>query len=71
MTRALVFAALFATQAFALPAVAQGDPRLVVREYSASEVVRVQGQVNVQATIRFAEGEQIQNVAIGDSQSWQ
>ena len=71
MTRAILIAALLATATFTAPAVAQGDPRLVVREYSETDVVRVQGQVNVQATIRFAEGEQIQNVAIGDSQKWQ
>lgn len=75
MTRALIAAALFATTTLALPAftpaMAQADPRLVVREYSETEVVRVLGRVNVQATIRFGEGEQIQNVAIGDSQKWQ
>lgn len=71
MTRALIAAALIATSTIAMPAAAEGDPRLVVREYSDSEVVRVAGKVNVQATIRFGEGEMIQNVAIGDSQKWQ
>ena len=76
MTRAILIAALLAPAALASaslasPALAQGDPRLVVREDSDTEVVRVAGQVNVQATIRFADGEQIQNVAIGDSQKWQ
>jgi len=71
MTRALIAAALIATSTIAMPAAAEGDPRLVTREYSDSEVVRVQGKVNVQATIRFGEGEAIQNVAIGDSQKWQ
>ena len=71
MTRALLAAALLATATFAAPAAAQGDPRLVEREYNAAEVVRVPGRVNVQATIRFGEGEAIQNVAIGDSQAWQ
>lgn len=71
MTRALLAAALIATSTIAMPAMAQGDPRLVVREYSDSEVVQVEGRVNVQATIRFGEGEAIQNVAIGDSQKWQ
>lgn len=71
MTRALLAAALLATSLAALPAMAQSDPRLVEREYDPAEVVRIQGRTNVQATIRFAEGEQIQNVAIGDSQAWQ
>lgn len=75
MTRALLAAALyasaFAATTLSLPAVAQQDPRLVNRLYDPTEVVRVEGKVNVQATIRFGEGEQIQNVAIGDSQKWQ
>ncbi len=67
--RALFAAALLAT--LASPALAQSDPRLVTREYSPDRVVRVEGRPNVQATIRFAEDETIQNVAIGDSQAWQ
>ena len=72
MTRALFAAALLATTLALPPAVqAQGDPRLVTREYAADRVVRVEGRPNVQATIRFGEDETIQNVAIGDSQAWQ
>ncbi|MFC3096887.1 TrbG/VirB9 family P-type conjugative transfer protein [Alteraurantiacibacter palmitatis] len=74
MTRAILAAALFASTfgpALALPANAQADPRLVVQTYDETRVIRVPGRVNVQATIRFAEGETIQNVAIGDSQKWQ
>lgn len=69
--RALIAATLLATSTIALPSAAQSDPRLVEREYNPAEVVRINGRTNVQATIRFAEGEQIQNVAIGDSQAWQ
>ena len=69
MFRAITAAALLAT--VATPAIAQGDPRLVTREYSPDRVVRVEGRPNVQATIRFADDETIQNVAIGDSQAWQ
>ncbi len=69
MTRALIAAALLLT--LATPALAQSDPRLVTREYAPDRVVRVEGRPNVQATIRFAEDETIQNVAIGDSQAWQ
>lgn len=79
MTRALLAAALyatvcvgtFATATLPVPAAAQQDPRLVDRLYDPTEVVRIEGRVNVQATIRFGEGELIQNVAIGDSQKWQ
>ena len=74
MTRARNFlglaAALVATTAFATPALAD-DPRLVERLYDPAEVVRIEGKPNVQATIRFGVGEQIENVAIGDSQAWQ
>lgn len=47
------------------------DARLVERFYDPATVVRVNGKANVQATIKFGEDEVIENVAIGDSQSWQ
>lgn len=47
------------------------DPRLVERLYDPADVVRVSGKANVQATIKFGDDEVIENVAIGDSQSWQ
>jgi len=47
------------------------DSRLVERPYDPAAVVRVEGKAGVQATIRFAEDEHIENVAIGDSQKWQ
>ena len=56
--------------AIAQPALAD-DPRLVERHYDPSEVVRINGKAKVQATIMFGENEAIENVAIGDSQSWQ
>ena len=63
-------AALLACALAAAPARAD-DPRLVERLYNADEVVRIEGRANVQATIRFGEGEHIENVAIGDSTAWQ
>jgi type IV secretion system protein VirB9 len=48
-----------------------GDARLSSRLYNADEVVRIDGRAGVQATIAFAEDERIENVAIGDSNSWQ
>ena len=62
-------AALLAT-AIAVPARAE-DPRLVERLYDPAEIVRIEGKVNVQAVIQFGKAEQIENVAIGDSQTWQ
>lgn len=50
---------------------APADPRLVHRQYDPAEVVRIEGKPNVQATIKFGENEMIENVAIGDSNSWQ
>jgi type IV secretion system protein VirB9 len=47
------------------------DERILSRVYDASQVVRVEGRAGVQATIAFADQEQIENVAIGDSTSWQ
>lgn len=47
------------------------DPRLVEHRYDPNEVVTIPGRPNVQATIAFAEDEHIENVAIGDSNSWQ
>jgi type IV secretion system protein VirB9 len=47
------------------------DPRLVERLYDPGQVVRIEGSTRVQATIRFADDELIENVAIGDSNAWQ
>ena len=72
MTRALLAAALLAAAPLALAAPARADDaRLVERLYSPDEVVTIQGHTNVQATIRVEDDEQIENVAIGDSQKWQ
>ncbi|MCB2078454.1 MAG: TrbG/VirB9 family P-type conjugative transfer protein [Novosphingobium sp.] len=54
----------------AMPAHADDD-RLATRAYSADEVVRIDGRLGVQATVAFAEDEHIENVAVGDSASWQ
>ena len=60
---------LFATP-LAAPLSAQDD-RLVEVPYDENRVVRVNGQVKVQATIRFDDSEAIENVAVGDSTAWQ
>jgi len=66
----LIAALALASLAPALPAAAQ-DSRLVEWLYDPMEVVRLEGRVKVQATIRFGEDENIENVAIGDSIAWQ
>ena len=54
----------------ATPALAR-DARLEKRLYDAETVVRLDGRAGVQATVAFAPDEHIENVAIGDSASWQ
>ena len=56
--------------ALAMP-LAAADRRLVSRQYNADEVIQLDGQAGVQASIAFAEDEHIENVAVGDSSSWQ
>lgn len=69
MKRAL-FAALLLATASASHAQTE-DPRLVEHLYDPHEVVLIEGKPRVQATIAFEEDEAIENVAIGDSASWQ
>jgi len=69
MTRFLAAAALgLLAGATALHA---EDPRLIHRMFDPGKVVRIEGSTRVQATIRFADDELIENVAIGDSNAWQ
>lgn len=69
MIRGLLLAAT-AVAALAQPALA-ADDRLIQHLYTENEVVRIDGRPGVQATITFGEGEAIENVAVGDSASWQ
>lgn len=48
-----------------------GDARIQTRVYDAETVYTIRGKVKVQTTIKFADDEAIQNVAIGDSGAWQ
>lgn len=56
--------------ASAVPSFA-ADSRIVTRRFNAEEVVAINGRSGVQASIVLAEDEHIENVAIGDSTSWQ
>lgn len=62
-------AAALALAVLATPA--QADNRLVEVRYDAAKVYRVEGRPKVQATIRFGDDENIENVAVGDSNAWQ
>ena len=68
MIRFLLLASAIACTA--MPAQAR-DSRLVTRAYAPDEVIRIDGRAGVQATIAFGQDEHIENVAIGDSNSWQ
>ena len=61
----LLLAAIVAPQ----PALA--DARLSQVMYDEGKVFRLEGKLNVQASIVFGKDEVIENVAIGNSQTWQ
>jgi type IV secretion system protein VirB9 len=72
MTRAALLSALAPMLATLLAApVAAQDNRLQTLVFNEEAVVRIDGKVLVQTTIKFAPDEAIENVAIGDSASWQ
>lgn len=62
--------AMVAAAAWTIPAAA-ADSRIVTHRFNAEEVVAIHGRSGVQASIVLAEDEHIENVAIGDSTSWQ
>ncbi len=47
------------------------DARIQTRVYDDATVYTIRGKVKVQTTVKFAEDEAIENVAIGDSSAWQ
>ena len=55
----------------ATPAHAEADSRLKSVHYEADKVVSVQGRLGYQSMIEFGPGEEIENVAVGDSTAWQ
>lgn len=69
--RTLGEALLGAALLFGVAGPASADERLINHAFNESEVIRVEGKMHVQATIIFGENETIENVAVGDSQSWQ
>lgn len=69
ISRSLI-AAIALAGGLAAPAMA-ADERLVAHLYRADEVVRVEGRPGIQATIMFADDEHVENIAVGDSSTWQ
>lgn len=70
MTARILVAAAAVAMGLTAPAHA-ADDRLVAHFYKADEVVRVEGRPGIQATIMFADDEHVENIAVGDSASWQ
>lgn len=76
MRRPLLFALLAALSASPLaaqvePQAGTGDPRIQTVAYNSDQVVLLQGAPGYQITLEFGPDEQIENVAVGDSASWQ
>ena len=57
--------------ALSAAAPAHADARLSQVMYDEAKVFRLEGKINVQASIVFGDDEVIENVAIGNSQTWQ
>lgn len=57
--------------AIASTAARADDTRIDTRLYSPSKVVTISGKLGFQSTIEFAADEVIENIALGDSASWQ
>jgi type IV secretion system protein VirB9 len=53
-----------------VPALAH-DPRIATRFYDPSQIVTVNGRTDIQSTIEFGADERIENIAVGDSATWQ
>ncbi|MGB3470213.1 MAG: TrbG/VirB9 family P-type conjugative transfer protein [Erythrobacter sp.] len=68
---ALVMCALPAAAQQADTSTTEADSRIITRVFDEGAIVTIRGKVKVQTTVKFAEDEQIENVAIGDSRAWQ
>jgi len=71
MTRRFLPSTVLAASLLAAAPALADDGRIVDHRFDADEVVRIQGQIGVQASVAFADNEHIENVAIGDSAKWQ
>lgn len=53
------------------PGPGPSDPRIQVVQYGAEDVVELHATLGFEMTIEFGRGERLENIAIGDSASWQ
>ena len=70
MIRKVSFAA-FALLVCTSAAQAAPDNRVRTQVYDPNRIVRILGKADIQSTIEFGADERIENVAVGDSSSWQ
>jgi type IV secretion system protein VirB9 len=60
-----------AAQAAQTPSPGPVDPRIRTILYNPREVVTLTGQIGYQMVVQFGSDERIENISIGDAQSWQ
>ena len=65
----LVIAAPLSAQVRPIPG--KGDPRLQTIDYSPDQIVQLGVASGYQLMVRFAPGERIETIAVGDSSGWQ
>ena len=53
------------------PIAGKGDPRLQTIDYNADQIVQLAVASGYQLLVRFAPGERIETIAVGDSSGWQ
>lgn len=53
------------------PTPGPGDPHIQFVDYSRDQVIVIEGAPGYQATLELSPDEQVQNVAVGDSNAWQ
>ena len=73
-----IFLCLFAAALAAAPLAAQvrpkpgsGDPRIQSIDYTPDQVYQLQGSPGYAVTVELSPDEQVENVAVGDSNAWQ
>jgi type IV secretion system protein VirB9 len=67
MNKLLLLGALAATAS----AASAEDNRIATRYYNPSDIVTISARSGTQSTIQFEEGERIENIALGNSATWQ
>ncbi len=74
--RKMLFAALMAASvtlpalAVEMPKASPADARIKTVRYNARDVIRLKTHALISTFVRFAEYEQVENVAVGDSDAW-